>query len=121
MSESFDESKALHDAARACGFDGHTVELCYKKDAVTTADIIAVARRLPVVVKKSYLYLDRLDTTFFYDSKGFPTCAFAGILTKPSDDYDHMPHMVSRMSDMLDAMETARDHALMEIEAGEQA
>jgi len=109
MNNHFDESKALHDAARACGFDGHTEELHYKKDAETWPDRIAINRRLPVVIKQSYLYFDSLDTTFFYSPEGKPSCAFAGIVFKPSSDYKHLVDMSNRISGMLDAMETARD------------
>lgn len=109
MTNHFDESKALHDAARTCGFDGHTEELRYRKDATTHADRIAVSYKTPVVVKRSYLYLDSLDTTFFYNRAGNPTCAFVGIVCKPSSDYEHMAEMSKRITDMLDAMEIARD------------
>lgn len=58
--------KAIHDACREMGYDGHVKEIEKKKDACTYAEKIATLfKEYPIPVKNSYLYLDGVDFCFF--------------------------------------------------------
>lgn len=58
--------KAMHDACRELGLDGHIKEIRFKKDASTYAErIIFQFKKPPLAVKNSYLYLDGVDFCFF--------------------------------------------------------
>lgn len=62
--------KAMHDACRELGFDGHIKEIRFKKDASTYAErIVFQFKKPPLAVKNSYLYLDCVDFCFF-ENKG---------------------------------------------------
>lgn len=67
--------KAMHDACRELGFDGHIKEMRFKKDAYTYAEKIVIQfKKPPLAVKNSYLYLDGVDFCFF-ENRG--ECDFA--------------------------------------------
>ena len=67
--------KAMHDACRELGFDGHIKEIRFKKDASTYAERIAIQyKKPPLAVKNSYLYLDCVNFCFF-ENRG--ECDFA--------------------------------------------
>lgn len=67
--------KAMHDACRELGFDGHIKEIKFKKDAHTCAEqIVLQFINPPFAVKNSYLYLNGVDFCFF-ENRG--ECDFA--------------------------------------------
>jgi hypothetical protein len=67
--------KAMHDACKELGLDGHIKEIRFKKDASTYAERITLQfRKPPLAVKNSYLYLDCVNFCFF-ENRG--ECDFA--------------------------------------------
>lgn len=67
--------KAMYDACRELGLDGHIKEIRFKKDASTYAErIVLQFKKPPLTVKNSYLYLDCVDFCFF-ENRG--ECDFA--------------------------------------------
>ena len=58
--------KAIHDACRELGYDGHLTEIKYEEDAYTYAERIAFNyKKPPFKVKNSYMYLYRVDFCLF--------------------------------------------------------
>ena len=67
--------KAMHDACRELGLDGHIKKIKFKKDAFTYAERITIQlKKPPFAVKNSYLYLNCVDFCFF-ENRG--ECDFA--------------------------------------------
>lgn len=59
--------------------DNHTVRFERKTDLVTCSDrIIGFFYRRNMPVRKSYMYCDALDMTFFYDQSGNAIYTYAG-------------------------------------------
>lgn len=107
--------KALHDAAREVGMDGHVTEIEFKKDAITRAEQQAVVRAgVPLDCKNSYLYCDLLDACFYFAKNGEPQCSMSCVVGQWSHDFDWIEKAVALMKRMLQAMNDHRVKIEME-------
>ena len=106
-----EKSKALHDAARMCGLDGHVKVVNYKNECVTPAEQIAESQLArPFPAKNSYLYCGTLDACFYYDREDNACCAFSGYVRYGSGDYERMGATASCIQMMLFAMRMTAKH-----------
>lgn len=100
-----DIATVIHNAARECGLDGHVKTLEYRKHICTTAEqIMATYTDLPVQYKASYLYCDRLDVCFYFDSSERACCSYSGIFWYSSNDFYRLFQTAKLMRLMLKAM-----------------
>lgn len=108
--------KALHDAAREVGMDGHVTEIEFKKDANTRAEQMAVRfAGLPMECKNSYLYCDILDACFYFAERdGEPQCTLSCVVGLWSHDIDWIEKAIDLMKSMLQAMNDHRTRIEME-------
>lgn len=73
------QEKALGIAFKKCGLNNHTVIFEFKKDLVTAADkLIWIWYRKKMPVRKSYMYCNALDMTFFFTKDGKAMYTYAG-------------------------------------------
>lgn len=77
------QARAMHEACRKVGVDSHITLLIYKKDMQTRADkIIGFFWRKAMPIKRSYMYCDSLDMTFFFTENGEAVYSYAGYADK---------------------------------------
>lgn len=70
---------ALSEAAKKCGLDSHIYYLKRKADMQTWADrVIGCCYRKGMPVKRSYMFCDALDMTFFFLPSGKAVYSYAG-------------------------------------------
>lgn len=73
------QERALSIAFKRCEMDNHTVRFERKTDLVTWADrLIGFFYRKNMPARKSYMYCNTLDMTFFYDQSGNAMYTYAG-------------------------------------------
>ena len=81
MEEQF--AKALELSAKKCGLDSHVSWLNKKSDMSTWADrIIGIFYRKGMPIKRSYMYCNALDITFFFLKNGEAVYTYSGYADK---------------------------------------
>lgn len=103
-----EQARAMEKAAKILGLDAHIVGIDYKKDAYTWADRIMVGRffRKGMPVKRSYLFCESLDVTFFFlEDKAVFT--YAGFADQRDLKADALPKAFELAKRMVEEMEKA--------------
>ena len=74
--------KAMHDACRELGLDGHIKTIEFKKDCHTYAEkLVGNFKDRPFQVKNSYMFLDGVDFCF-YNNKNDVNFAISGCVAR---------------------------------------
>ena len=99
----------IHDAARACGMDGHIDVATAQANLGTQAEMMMGrfgSGRMPH--KNSYLYLDSVDACF-YISRGRANCTFTARWFSESKDLDRLAEAGALVKKMLQEMQRRID------------
>lgn len=107
------QAEAIHQAAHNLGMDAHVCTLQYKKDLYTWADKILGSNyfRKGMPVKRSYLFCDCLDVTFFFTEYGHATFTYAGCADHRDLEDDALIKAIKLAKKMRDEMERLIEEA----------
>lgn len=105
-------AKALELSAKKCGLDAHISWLDKKANMCTYADrIIGVFYRKGMAIKKSYMYCDSLDMTFFFFKNGEAVYTHSGYVDKRDATEEKIVNAFRKANEMRVTME----HTLKEV------
>lgn len=104
-----EQARAMEKAAKILGLDAHVVGVDYKKDLHTWADKILGCNyfRKGMPVKRSYLFCECLDITFFFTEYGHATFSYAGIADHRDLEDDGLIKAMKLAKRMVEEMEKA--------------
>ena len=99
---------AIAKAAKKCGLDAHIYYLYKKSDMQTWADkLIGLDFRKAMAVKRSYMFCDSLDMTFFFDERGNAKYTYSGYADKRDASDEKIVNAFKKANKMRLEMERA--------------
>lgn len=114
------QEEAFISACEKLDLCSHITEFNSKKDASTFADKIAINSFYKgMCVKKSYMYCNSLDMTFFFNRDGKSDFTYAGRYNK-NDTPEKMYEVFKKANELLSAMDEEMDKLLKEQEKQEE-
>lgn len=104
--EQFEE--ALKISAKQCGLDAHVSHLYKKSDKQTWADrIIGIFFRKGMPIKRSYMWCNTLDMTFFFLKDGTAVYTYSGYADNRDANEERIVQAFRKANEMRLAMEQA--------------
>lgn len=101
-------AKALEMSAKQCGLDAHICYMENKSNLQTLADkIIGRFFRKGMAIKRSYMWCDTLDMTFFFLENGEAVYAYSGYADKRDASEEKIVNAFRKANEMRVAMEQA--------------
>ena len=105
--------KALELAAKKCGLDSHISYLDKKSDMQTWADrVIGMFYRKGMSIKRSYMYCNSLDITFFFFEDGKAAYTYSGY----ADERDATEEKIVKAFKLANKMRDTMEKVLKELE-----
>lgn len=102
------QAKAMQEACRKVGVSSHISVLEFKKDMQTWADrVIGFRWRKSMPIKRSYMYYDSLDMTFFFTENGEAVYSYAGYADKRDATEEKIVNAFRKANELRLAMEEA--------------
>ena len=99
-------AKALQISAKKCGLDAHISWLDKKANMSTWADrIIGVFYRKGMPIKRSYMYCNSLDMTFFFSKNGKAVYTYSGYADKRDATEEKIVNAFRKANEMRIVME----------------
>ena len=98
----------LAEAAKKCGLDAHISYLNKKADLKTWADkVIKTFYRKGMAIKRSYMFCDTLDMTFFYLPNGKAVYSYSGYASQHDATEERIVNAFKKANEMRMEMEKA--------------
>ena len=101
-------AKALEISSNKCGLDAHISWLDKKSDMQTWADrIIGIFFRKGMPIKRSYMWCNSLDMTFFFLKNGEAVYTYSGFADARDANDEKIVQAFRKANEMREAMEQA--------------